>query len=145
MSYKAPEDSVFGVGFLDRLEIDAKPVSFNQGPNSFDVMSSIKRNISNVLNTRIGGSASAPNLGLIDFNDATLEAVDLSKTIRLAIQRSLDSYEPRLKNIMVHRISDFNNDLLLRFQISAQLNHDAIHEKVELNLMLDQNRKYRVL
>ena len=145
MMYRAPEESAFGVGFMERLEADAEPISYSQGPDPFQIMESIKRNVANILNTRIGNSISAPGLGLIDFNDATLDAIDLSKTIRLAIKKCLDNYEPRLKNISVNRVIGLSSDLILCFQINAQLNHEAIHDKVELNLMLEQNRKYRVL
>ncbi|OOE65118.1 lysozyme [Salinivibrio sp. PR6] len=145
MSYVALEDSAFGVGFLERLEADAKPVSITQGPSSPDVVRSIKRNIANVLNTRIGGAQSSPGLGLIDFNDATLESLDLSLRVKLAIKGCLERYEPRLTNILVTSDFDPHSPLMLRFNIVATVNSEALHEKVQLSLLLDQNRQYRVL
>ncbi|MCG6507402.1 type VI secretion system baseplate subunit TssE, partial [Vibrio parahaemolyticus] len=32
MTYIAPEESAFGVGFFERLEANAKPMSLTQGP-----------------------------------------------------------------------------------------------------------------
>ncbi|ODP99777.1 MULTISPECIES: type VI secretion system baseplate subunit TssE [unclassified Salinivibrio] len=145
MSYIALEDSVFGVGFLERLEAGAKPVSITQGPESRDVVNSIKKNIANVLNTRIGGAQSSPELGLIDFNDATLESLDLSLRVKLAIKQCLETYEPRLTNILVSSAYDEHSPLTLRFNIVATVNSEALHEKVQLSLLLDQNRQYRVL
>ncbi|WP_110410675.1 type VI secretion system baseplate subunit TssE [Vibrio rumoiensis] len=144
MAYIAPEESAFGISFLERLEADAKPLNIIQAPVLSDVLNSIRNNISNILNTRMGDSQSSPSLGLIDFNDATLEVADLSMTIRLAIKKCLDSYEPRSKNISVYASFDRFDALALRFQILAELDHDAIHKKVKLDLMLDQNKKYRV-
>lgn len=144
MTYIAPEESAFGVGFFERLEANAKPMSLTHGPDAQDILESIKRNVSNILNTRIGGSQSAPYLGLVDFNDATLETLDLSVRIKLAIQRCLESYEPRLKDISVSNLHDNFDQLSLRFQIVACINCDALHKKVQFNLLLDQNRKYRV-
>ncbi|MBF4284053.1 type VI secretion system baseplate subunit TssE [Vibrio anguillarum] len=144
MTYIAPEESAFGVGFFERLEAGTKPISLTQGPNAWDVLQSIKRNVSNILNTRMGEAQSAPTLGLVDFNDATLETLDLSLRIKLAIQSCLDVYEPRLRNIVIRSESDVFSPLMLRFHIVAEINSDALHEKVQFNLLLDQNRKYRV-
>lgn len=144
MTYIAPEESAFGVGFFERLEAGTKPISLTQGPNAWDVLQSIKRNVSNILNTRMGEAQSAPTLGLVDFNDATLETLDLSLRIKLAIQSCLDVYEPRLRNIVIRSESDAFSPLMLRFYIVAEINSDALHEKVQFNLLLDQNRKYRV-
>jgi type VI secretion system protein len=144
MSYIAPEEVAFGVGFFERLEAGDKPASLTQGPNADDVLYSIKRNVSNLLNTRVGGAQSAPDLGLVDFNDATLETLDLSVRIRLAIEQCLNQYEPRLKNIVVTSERDNFNPLSLRFSIVAEVNTSAIHNTVKLSLLLDQNRQYRV-
>ncbi len=144
MAYIAPEDSVFGVGFLDRLKADAQPRMLTQAPDVNDVLESIKRNVSHILNSRVGGAESAPLLGLIDFNDATLESMDLSVRIKLAIQHCLERYEPRLKNIYVKADSDLHNSMILRFYITADLNSAALSEQICLSLLLDNNGKYRV-
>ncbi|EKO3722397.1 type VI secretion system baseplate subunit TssE, partial [Vibrio metschnikovii] len=60
------------------------------------------------------------------------------------IQRCLSLYEPRLRNIVISTDVDTFHPLTLRFYIMAEINSDALHEKVQFNLLLDQNRKYRV-
>ncbi|GAB2655888.1 type VI secretion system baseplate subunit TssE [Vibrio panuliri] len=145
MTYFAPEESTFGVGFLERLEADAKHMSVTQGPEPSDVMRSIKLNVSKILNTRIGGAQSSPDLGLIDFNDATLDTLDLSVRIKLAIRNCLHNFEPRLKNVEVSSQTDSYSPLSLQFKITAQINSEAIHDRVQFSLLLDQNRKYRVI
>lgn len=145
MAYFAPEESTFGVGFFERLEANSSECSLIQGPDVAEVLTSIKSNVSRILNTREGGAQSVPSLGLIDFNDATLDTLDLSLKIKLAIQQCLSRYEPRLKDIEVRADSDSLNPLALRFHIIASINSDAIHDRVQFDLMLDQNRKYRVI
>lgn len=145
MTYFAPEESTFGVGFFERLEANTQNVSLTQGPQPSDVVRSIKRNVSMILNTRVGGAQSSPSLGLIDFNDATLDTLDLSLKVKLAIQDCLQNYEPRLKNIEVVAETDRFSPLSLQFRITAQINSEAIHDRVQINLLLDQNRKYRVI
>jgi type VI secretion system protein len=144
MSYLVDENSVFGVGFLERLDINAKPISLSQGPDSIDVLNSIKLNVANVLNTRLGEAQSAPNLGLIDFNDASLGVMDLSLRVKMAVQRCLNTYEPRLCNLQINTVTDPSNPLSLCFHINADINSAALHDKVEINLILGNDRKYRV-
>ncbi|NIY93400.1 type VI secretion system baseplate subunit TssE [Vibrio diazotrophicus] len=145
MTYFAPEESTFGVGFFERLEANTKNVSLTQGPEPNDVLNSIKSNVSKILNTRVGGAQSSPSLGLIDFNDATLDTLDLSLKVKLAIQDCLHNFEPRLKNIEVFAETNSFNPLSLQFRITAEINSDAIHDRVQISLLLDQNRKYRVI
>lgn len=144
MSYLADENNVFGVGFLERLDVNAEPISLYQGPDAIDVLNSIKSNVSNVLNARFGEAQSAPELGLIDFNDASLDAMDISLKVKLAIKHCLDMYEPRLANIQIQAVPDYDSPLNLCFQIHADVNSAAIHEKVKISLILGNDRKYRV-
>ncbi len=144
MTYLAPEEYKFGIGFLERLETNAKAISFVQGPSASEVLDSIKCNVASILNSRIGGAQSAPSLGLIDFNDATLESMDISVRIKLAIQNCLERYEPRLNNILVSAERDAYDLMALRFCITASIDRAAIHESVRFSLLLDSNRKYRV-
>ena len=58
------------------------------------VIESIKRHLVRLLNAHPGNSASAPDLGLLDFNDATLGTHDLKLQIRGAIRRCIETFEP---------------------------------------------------
>jgi type VI secretion system protein len=142
MAYIAPEESAFGIGLFERLEADSEVRSMTEVPSYLKVLESIRRNLSNLLNTRVGGSQSAPDLGLVDFNDAALDTLELSLRIRMSIQDCLEKYEPRLINIQVMSIPI--DGMHLKFQITAELNSEVLHHKVKLQLLLDQNKKYRV-
>ncbi|MCL9781342.1 type VI secretion system baseplate subunit TssE [Vibrio sp. S4M6] len=145
MTYIPLEDSVYGVSLFESLEADSPSRSVIKGPEPQRVVDSIKRNISQLLNTRSGESLSAPELGLIDFNDATLGCHDLAVQIKLAIRQCLERYEPRLKNIDIRYTPDSDSPLNLRFQIKASVNTQAIHDSVQIDLLLDNSRKYRVV
>jgi len=138
------DDRVFGVGFFERLNEHSREVSFSQGPDSIDVFNSIKANVSNVLNARSGEAQSSPDLGLIDFNDALMGVMDLSLRAKIAIKQCLDLYEPRLCNIRIQTVKNFDNPLDLCFQIYADVNSDVLHDKVKIDLILGNDRKYRV-
>ena len=141
MGYIAPEESVYGVSLFERLEADAKPMSLSKGPDSAEVLRSIKRNVSNILNTRIGESLSSPNLGLVDFNDATMAMLDLSIRVKLSIKRCLEEFEPRLKEVDVLVIQDEAEPLNLRFSVAATIDTSAVHERVNINLLLELSLK----
>ncbi|MDD1793400.1 type VI secretion system baseplate subunit TssE [Enterovibrio makurazakiensis] len=145
MAIPDADDIAYGVSFFQRLETDAPQRSVTQGPDPADVLDSLKVNVSNLLNARIGESLSAPDLGLIDFNDAALSSHDLALQIRRAIRRCIETYEPRIKSMDINVLPDNGSPLNLRFQISASVNLGAMHRKVQIDLLLDSNRKYRVV
>ncbi|WP_407334010.1 type VI secretion system baseplate subunit TssE [Enterovibrio sp. 27052020O] len=145
MAIPDADDIAYGVSFFQRLEADAPQRSVTQGPEPADVLESLKHNVSNLLNARIGESLSAPDLGLIDFNDASLSSHDLALQIRRAIHRCIETYEPRIQNMDIHVLPDNGSPLNLRFQIIASVNLGALHRNVQIDLLLDSNRKYRVV
>ncbi|WED24556.1 type VI secretion system baseplate subunit TssE [Vibrio sp. JC009] len=144
MAYIEPEESAFGVGFLERLENNTGKASLRNSPEPLQILESIKRNVSAILNSRTGEAESVPQLGLIDFNDATMESSELSVGIKLAILECLKKYEPRLKDVLVYVEPDYLTPLSLGFRIEATLNSEAIDNRVQIDLLLDQNRHYRV-
>ncbi len=137
------EDSAYGVSLFERLETDAPKRSITYGPAPDDVIESIKRSISRLLNTRVGESLSAPELGLIDFNDASLGAHDLAVQIKRAIKQCLYRYEPRIKSLDIHYFNDEFAPLNLRFEIIADINTGALHQQVQIDLVLDSNKQFR--
>ncbi len=145
MPYIEPDEAVFGVSLFERLDVHAPVTSLSQGPDALAVLRSIKRNVSNILNTRLGESLSAPELGLMDFNDASASSLDLSVQIKRSMTRCLERFEPRLRDIDVLVFSDEREPLNLRFCVTAMINLSMIHEKVRIELLLDNNKKYRVL
>ncbi|KXF83057.1 type VI secretion system baseplate subunit TssE [Enterovibrio coralii] len=144
MAIPDADDIAFGVSLFQRLDSKVKPSSFTQGPSAHDVLDSIKVSISNLLNARVGEALSAPELGLIDFNDASLSSHDLAIQIRRAIIRCIRQYEPRIQDMDISVLPDEYSPLNLRFQIAASVNVGAMHRNVRIDLLLDSNRKYRV-
>ncbi|WP_318466707.1 type VI secretion system baseplate subunit TssE [Photobacterium leiognathi] len=145
MSYIDLENRAFGVSLFERLETNAPIVAITKGPDVEDVLNSIKRNITQLLNSRLGEAMSAPQLGLIDFNDAMLGSHDLALQIKLAIRHCLQCYEPRLDMIDIQYMPNNESPLNISFHIAAYINSSALHEVVRINLLLDNSCKYRVI
>ena len=144
MAYPPDEDRPYGVSLFERLETDAKPKSVLQGPDPDDVLRSIKRNITRLLNTRIGESLSAPGMGLTDFNDPALGSHDLAVQIQRAVKECIERYEPRIADVEIRILEDNSTLFNRKFHILASLDIGALHRQVEIDLLLDSNRQYKV-
>lgn len=143
--YIAPEEQVFGVSFLDRLDNGLEASAFQGNVEIAQVFDSIKDNLVNILNTRVGSAPSTPLLGLMDFNDASVDTLDLSVRIKRSIQTCIAHYEPRLSAVSITINNEEHNPLTLGFTIEATLNSDSLHDSVRFQLLLDNNHQYRVL
>jgi len=139
------DNTPYGVSLLERLQVGSPVRSVTKGPDPADVLDSIKRNLSQILNARLGESQSAPDLGLIDFNDASLASVDLAIQIKRAIEACIYKFEPRVSYITIDVITDDNSATNLSFQLQAKINLGAMHSSVQIELLLDNSRQYRVL
>lgn len=132
-----------GGSLFERLEQAAAPVGQSMGEVTH-VVDSIKRHLVRLLNAHPGNSACVPELGLLDFNDATLGTHDLSIQIRSAIRQCIERYEPRVKRVDVVALPQGPDPLQLRFQVTVYLNAGAKDDKTTIDLLLDDKRYYRV-
>jgi len=132
-----------GGSLFERLEQAGSPEGQSMGDVTH-VVASIKRHLVRLLNAHPGNSACAPELGLLDFNDATLGTHDLSIQIRSAIRQCIEKYEPRVKRVDVVALPQGPDPLQLRFQVTVYLNVGAEDDKTTIDLLLDDKRYYRV-
>ncbi len=133
-----------GGSLFERLEQASSPEGQSMGEVTH-VVASIKRHLVRLLNAHPGNSACAPELGLLDFNDATLGTHDLSIQIRSAIRQCIEKYEPRVKRVDVVALPQGPDPLQLRFQVTVYLNVGAKDDKTTIDLLLDDKRYYRVM
>lgn len=145
MTFYSHQCSGFGSSLFERLDSNAPIRAVTQGPDPKEILASIKRNISHLLNTRVGDSLSAPDLGLIDFNDAAMAGNELEFHIRWALRDCLEKYEPRISNIDIRLVSNSAMPLELHFYLQASINVGALFQQIQLNLFLDKSKQYRVI
>lgn len=141
----ASADGVRTTGSLfERLEQAAAPAGQSMG-EIHHVVESIKRHLVRLLNAHPGNSASVPDLGLLDFNDATLGTHDLSIQIRGSIRQCIEKFEPRVKRVEVLALPPGPNPLQLKFQVTVYLNVAGSDDRTTIDLVLDDKRYYRVV
>ncbi len=133
-----------GLSLFERLEqagSSTTPLSEELG----DVVESIKRHLVRLLNAHPGASPSVPELGLLDFNDATLGTLDLGIRVRNAIRQCIERFEPRVNRVSVLALPKGADSLQLRFQVTVHLRVAATDDKATIDLLLDDKRYYRVI
>lgn len=106
---------------------------------------SVKRHLECLLNTRPGSCRSAPELGVIDLNDATWERADLKGRIQEAIRQCIHSYEPRVIHVDVRSPEYQADPLEMIFQITAHIRLEQIDQVTSFNVQLDSQRHYSMV
>ena len=98
-------------GLLARLSSGGQRVS---------EVESIVAHIHELLNTRIGESLAAPDLGIIDFADLVHNFPEATQVLQQSIRATIMKYEPRLRSVSVTPTPS-NDPLSLAFEISGRL------------------------
>lgn len=105
----------------------------------------IKRQLEALLNARRGGSASSPEFGLPDFNDAAVGSADLMLRITRGIREAIETNEPRVQVKEIRALPGAGS-LDLTFRIECEVAAGSRDEMVEIDLIMNgHNRHYRVL
>lgn len=129
-----------GLRLFERLGVPGAPAE--RPADNESVVESIKSHLVELLNSHPGHCASAPALGLVDFNDASIGVLDLRLSIRRAIQDCIERYEPRIRQVSVEVLEPGEEPAQLRFRIHAVVNEARRGYQTTLDLMLN-DRHYR--
>lgn len=109
-----------------------------------DLVASLKRNLQAILNTRSGNAQSCPELGIIDFNDATGSTVEVYVAICKAIKRCIEDYEPRISRAEVIAQPNDTDPLTLYFLVKSYVSFEDRERVINFNLRIDGNHKYKL-
>ncbi|MEQ9861677.1 type VI secretion system baseplate subunit TssE [Pectobacterium cacticida] len=109
------------------------------------LIASVKRQLDNVLNTRPGNCRSAPELGVIDFNDATQGGADIRGKIREAIRQCICRFEPRIVHVDVAASDYLSDSMAMSFQVTAHVRLDDLEQVTSFNIHMDSHRHYRMI
>lgn len=82
---------------------------------------SVLRHLQHMLNSRHGHAPAQPDYGIPDLNEFMFEFPDSITPMRVAIERSIEKYEPRLKDVRATWVTDENDPLNIRFEVTARL------------------------
>lgn len=135
---------LLGSRLFERLASPHQPGLWKEADELMEVVESIKRHLVELLNSHPGNSPCAPELGLLDFNDATIGVLDLERNIQQAICHCIERYEPRVKRVDVESLPNHSDPLQLRFQVHATVALGKGNTQATIDLLLN-NKRYQCL
>ena len=138
---------------FDRIqeeEHSASTYTFSSLPNKGEsevaaLVDSVKRHLECLLNTRLGSCCSTPELGVIDFNDASMDRSDIKCRISEAIKFCIHCYEPRVLHAEVYGHEYQENCMGLSFKIIAHVCLENIERVTSFNVHMDSQRHYNMV
>ena len=132
-----------GYGSLfERLNGDAdKRIGWSR---EVSAMASVAAHLGKMLSTRAGSVQTLPDYGLPDLNDMRLSLHDALQQARMAIERFIEQYEPRLKQVRVISLPREHDPLSLNFAIEGLLQVDGIKRQVSFAAQLDGSGQVKV-
>jgi type VI secretion system protein len=107
-------------------------------------MASVATHLAKMLSTRAGRVQPRPDYGLPDLNDMRLSLHDSLQQARIAIERFIEAYEPRLSDVRVISLPRDNNPLSLAFAIEGLLEVDGLKRQVSFSARLDGSGQVKV-
>ena len=113
-----------GASLLTRLEHAADPnVGLSGTPRGTATSErSVMAHLGELLNTRQGSALTVPDYGLVEVSEVLYDFPDAIGIMQRALKNTIQTYEPRLKNVQVRHIKDETaNMMLLQFEITGQL------------------------
>lgn len=110
-----------------------------------ELVESVKRQLEQILNSRPGNCRSAPDLGVMDLNDATQGSADIKGRIRDAIRQCIRRYEPRIIHVDVRSPDHQASPLEMSFQVTAHVKLEHIEQVTSFNVHMDSHRHYRMV
>lgn len=108
------------------------------------VMASVAAHLAKMLSTRAGSVQTLPDYGLPDLNDMRLSLHDSLQQARSAIERFIEAYEPRLRQVRVVSLPRDHDPLSLNFAIEGLLEVDGLRRQVSFAARLDGSGQVRI-
>jgi len=129
---------------FERLRAEDEQLVLEEGGSVAGRITSIKANLVNILNTRVGSSASAQTLGLGDFNDSAMESSNMLAMVAQDIRRCIEQHEPRVSEVDVTFERYDNRGTQLHFVIRAKTQVGRKNDVVTVDLALLDGRHFRL-
>ncbi|MHA6491921.1 type VI secretion system baseplate subunit TssE [Pseudomonas borbori] len=107
-------------------------------------MASVATHLAKMLSTRAGSVQTLPDYGLPDLNDMRLSLHDSLQQARIAIERFIEAYEPRLSAVRVISLPRHHDPLSLSFAIEGLLEVEGFKRQVSFSARLDGSGQVKV-
>ena len=118
---------------LERLADPETNAPLTISENTELMAESIIRHLQRMLNTRQGHVLTQPEYGMPDVTEFIHSLPDAVNEVRRAIRKSIEEFEPRLRNVEVNVVEIEQGSLQLKFEVTAEL----VTEKEEASVWFE--------
>ena len=87
---------------------------------------------------------SAPKLGVLSVSDVLHGFPDAATIMARSIRETIEAFEPRLTNVRVHFVPSTSAELVLRFEVVAQIVLGGRRSPISFETNIDPNRRMTV-
>jgi type VI secretion system protein len=94
--------------------------------------------------TRLGSSPCCPEFGVTDVSDLVHAFPDAAGAMARSIRKTIEAFEPRLCNVRVSFTPRDDTELMLRFEVTAQLVRDGGKVPISFETSIDASRRISV-
>lgn len=137
---------MFEYSLLQRIAMGDEGANQSLDVGAEKLKRSVQMHLQNMFNVRQGSVATSLEYGLPDFNDLDISSgyATAVNEIRKAIKLSLERFEPRLTRIKVKHLWDEDNQLELRYEITARMNIQEDSVRVRFETMMADEKLFKV-
>jgi len=104
-----------------------------------ELRESLLEHLQNMCQTRQGTMLSAPGFGIPDISETLHSYPHAIAQMGQAIAQTIRQFEPRLANVRVSHVPSEETDLILRYEVTAQL--DTGEGSVAFETRIDPSRR----
>jgi len=108
------------------------------------VADSVLANVRRILNARQGCCETRPDFGMPDLNDISREASETIPAIARAVKLQLETFEPRLSQVVVRPLPDADRPGDFAFGVSAVVRIGDSGEAMKFDTVLGSDRQMRL-
>jgi len=109
------------LSLLDRIKYPDREDRRSVDPDLGRLAQSVLRNLERLLNSRNGEAPACPDYGIPSLEDVLHGGGDALRELSAEIKRSIETYEPRLRSVRVRLVPRSEEDVMLRFDVTAEL------------------------
>ncbi len=109
-----------------------------------ELRESVLTHLRGMCSTRLGSMLTRPDYGIPDVTEMLHSFPEAIATMQRALKRTVDAYEPRLSGVRVNFVPSDGSDLMVRFEIVAQLVGETGKTPIRFETVIEVSRRVTV-
>ncbi len=127
------------LSLLDRIKHPDREERRSVDPDVGRLAQSVLRNLERLLNSRQGSAPTRIDYGIPSLEDVMHGGTDALRDLTAEIKRSIETFEPRLRNVRVRLVPRGEDESLLRFDITAELMAGGKRSRVHFETRIESS------